>query len=196
MAQLPEDPEQVSVASGETDAYPTVWTFEKVEEVRVFVAPDDKGAFVEQVRGVDFTVAAGDWLNDGAELVFAPGRRPPAGARVLRQRRSPVRQDKPFGDLEDFKPLESEQAYDRLTRMAQENRVEAARAAAFPPGEAGQSFPPTAARIETMPIFDNNGDLRVMPAVDVLNSIGATFEDDGAWGAASDPLTYDDGAFA
>ncbi len=196
MAQLPEHPEQVSVASGETDAFATVWTFEREAEVRVAVAAHAAAPFVEAVAGVDYDVAPGDWLNDGASIVFKPGRRPPAGAMVLRQRRSPVRQDEPFGDLETFRPLQSERAYDRLTRIGQENRIQLGRAAAFPPGEEGQTFPPAMARASTVPVFDDAGTLRVLPVIEVLNSIGMTFEDDGAWGAASDPLTYDDGAFA
>lgn len=195
MAQLPETPESVSVASGETDAYPTVWTFERVEEVRVAVAADAAAPFVEAVRGVDFEVAPGDWLNDGADVVFLPGKRPPEGARVLRQRRSPIRQDEPFGDLETFRPQQSEQAYDRLTRVAQEVAVEAGRALAFPPGEGGQVVPPAEGRRETMPWFDGAGDLQVMDFPAAFNRVGGDFDDWGLWGGQTDPLTKDYGAF-
>ncbi|WP_138141244.1 hypothetical protein [Brevundimonas vancanneytii] len=70
------------------------------------------------------------------------------------------------------------------------------RALLFPIGERPVELPLSDRRRETVPVFDGNGDLIVMPVVRVLNEIGVTFVDDGAWGTGSDPLTYDDGAFA
>lgn len=157
MAQLPQNPEEVSVASGETDIYPTVWTFELSDEVRVAVAANANAPFVEASAGVDYDILPGDWLSDGADIAFLPGKRPPAGALVLRQRRTRMRQDEPFGDLEAFRPLQSEQAYDRLTRMIQDARAVADRSLTAPPNEEGGELPRVHLRALKLLAFDAQG---------------------------------------
>lgn len=139
MAQLPENPEQVSVASGATDVFPTVWTFEDANQVVVSV--DAGVGFVELREGVDYDVSPGDWLSGGADIIFRPGKRPASGDKVARVRRTPVRQDEEFGDLEEFRPRQSEWSYDRLTRMIQERDAVGRRAVTVPLGDDGLELP-------------------------------------------------------
>ena len=184
MAQAIQTPETVSDADGVVTTFPTVWTFEEAADVRVVVQIE--GAQFVQDRGVDYQLGAGDWLTNGADVVFQPGHVPPAGAKVIRQRLTPPKQLFPFGDMEAFKPQASEQAYDRLTRMIQDDRILQARALAVPSGEAGYVLPTREKRREMIPTFNGDGDLMLVPAVDVLNEIGLSFVDDGPWGAATD----------
>ncbi|MFC5374730.1 hypothetical protein ACFPIF_19395 [Brevundimonas faecalis] len=85
---------------------------------------------------------------------------------------------------------------EELQAQHQEARRDLGRALMFPLGEAPAELPLAIRRRSTIPVFDGAGALIVVPALTVLNEIGMTLQDDGAWGAASDPLTHDDGAFA
>lgn len=181
MAQLPEDPEQVSVASGETDVYATVWTFEEASQV--VVAVDHGSGFVELTRGVDYDLQPGDWLNAGADIVFRPGRRPAAGARVARLRRSTIRQDEAFGDLQTFKPLQSERGYDRLTRMVQEERARGERALKVSPGEAGLDLPTVAARAGRLLAFNDDGEVALLDGQDFKGDPGGNVMSVGLFSA-------------
>lgn len=193
MAQANENPNTVSIASGTTDVFATEWTFERVEDVRMLV---DLGAgFVEQERGVAYVVAPGDWLANGANLVFQPGYRPPAGTAVWRSRNTAPQQPAQFGDLSAFRPTQNEEALDRLTRMQQEARSDLARTLQLPPGEGGILLPGAEGRGGRLLAFDAAGGVNLIDAVAVLSTVGV-FVDDGAWGDASEPLTHDDGPFA
>ncbi len=162
MAQAIQTPEQVSTATGVENTFATVWTFEAAAEVRVIV--EVAGVQTVQVQGVDYDVAAGTWLTDGANCVFRAGRLPPNGARVIRQRVTPAQQVEPFGDNEKFRPLQSEKAYDRLTRQVQEERAKTARAVTLPFGEPGLTLPRVAARADGVAIFDDAGEFDVIPS--------------------------------
>ncbi|MBX9706859.1 MAG: hypothetical protein K2X61_02870 [Caulobacteraceae bacterium] len=142
MAQAVENPEQITVASGTTDVFATVWTFEDDSEVEVSVDAGD--GYVVKTAGVHYDVSAGDWLNDGADVVFRAGQRPAAGHKVLRRRRTPRKQEVAFGDTSRFQPTASEAAYDRQTRMIQELTAEVGRAVVVPPG----ATPPTIEDLE------------------------------------------------
>lgn len=160
MAQNVETPETVSVASGATDVFATVWTFERTEDVTVSV--EIGGVTAEAEQGVAYQILPGDWLSDGADLVFQPGHRPPAGARVIRRRETTVEQVQPLGDLATFRPLLNEAAFDRLTRMLQEERTRGSRGVMSPVGEAGLVLPVQAVRADRFLTFDGNGDLRTV----------------------------------
>lgn len=157
MAQDVEIPEQITVASGLTDVFPTVWTFEAASEVEVSV--DIGEGFVVKMEGVHYDVTPGDWLNAGADVVFRAGQRPAAGHRVRRRRRTPLQQAVAFGDLERFQPIASEAAYDRQTRMIQEVAADVGASVKVPPGEAPVILAPVAERADRMAAFDEDGRL-------------------------------------
>ena len=143
MAQDVETPETVSVASGAVDVFSTGWTFEKADNVIVEIVAN--GVLASQVQGVAYDLTPGDWLSDGADVVFRPGFRPQAGSLVVRRRVTPIGQvqGQALGDLNTFRPASNEAAFDRLTRIAQEQRVALGRAVAVGPGET----PPTPAAL-------------------------------------------------
>lgn len=155
MAVNPETPESISVADGSTDVFDTGWTFEAAAEVVVSVEID--GVATVQAQGEDYTVGAGDWLTDGADVTFLPGHRPPSGARVIRQRRTAKRQDEPFGDQETFRPLQSEAAFDRLTRQTQDMSAVLDRSLTFPVGEQGLTLARAADRAGTLFVWSDDG---------------------------------------
>lgn len=78
---------------------------------------------------------------------------------------------------------------------AQEAARDLARSLRLPPGESGADLPPQARRRHTILGFDGVGALTPVPILNVLDEIGLSFVDDGAWGQAGEPITYDDGAF-
>lgn len=155
MAQDLESPEQVSVADGAVASFATIFTFEFASEVRVTV--DDGDGAVLQTEGVDYDLSAGDWLTAGANVVFRAGHVPADGAKVGRQRITRPEQPEPFGDLEAFRPVQSETAYDRLTRGAQDARAALARALSAPLGETGFELEPQATREGGVAEFRNGG---------------------------------------
>jgi hypothetical protein len=152
MAQVVENPEKVDVADGGTDVFATTWTFERAEEVEVAV--DDGDGFIVQPQGVAYLLTVGDWLNAGADCIFQVGYRPSSGARVLRRRVTPIQQVEPFGDQASFQPSQSEAAYDRLTRMGQEQAARQGRSLSVPLGEAGLTIPGEASRAGALLAFD------------------------------------------
>jgi len=182
MAQPLETPETVSVASGATDVFATVWTFEREADVQLSVEID--GVATLQEQGVDYVVQAGDWLNDGADLVFQAGKRPPAGARVIRARVTAARQSEPLGDLESFRPLLNEKAFDRLTRMVQEERARGGRALVMPVGVSGGHVPWSADMGERFVTIGTDGAPRVVErpedfdGLNKLNRVGDNLLED------------------
>lgn len=203
MAQAAQTPEQASIADGATSTFPISFTFADPAEVRVSV--DSGSGPVNQQPGSDFTVS-------GASIVFLPGKTPPEGARVARRRSTPVAQPEPFGDQMAFRPLANEGAFDRLTRIAQENRALAGRGIRTPVGEPGIELAPAADREGFVPLFTDGGlgrldepevvvatnaEGRAYPLAinNLLLSIGVDLIDDGEWLGGLDPETEDDGVW-
>lgn len=155
MAQAIETPEQVSLADGATASFPLAFTFEARAEIVVTVTVD--GVKSVKALGTDYAIPDGDWLNAGGAVVFLAGKLPPAGARVGRRRQTPIAQPEPFGDQGSFRPVANETAFDRLTRMAQENRAGLSRGVAAPLGEPGLELPLATVREGGLAAFAGGG---------------------------------------
>lgn len=168
MAEPLTTPESVSIADGVVTSFATNWTFEYAAEVRVTVDGQAKA------EGVHYDLSAGAWLASGANVVFRAGHVPVAGARVVRSRVTLAQQLEPFGDQEAFRPLLSERAYDRLTRKAQDQQVETARALQVPPGETATDLPLAPDRRGRVLGFADTADA---PAVAVPNDSVAVASD-------------------
>jgi len=151
MAQVPETPEQASVADGATASFPISFTFEAAEEVRVAVVTA-AGVRTDQTLDVDYVIS-------GANVVFLSGHFPPSGARVERRRQTAVEQPVPFGDDATFRPTANEAGFDVLTRMVQEDRARGDRGLSVPIGETGTVLAPASVRASALPVWDAAGDL-------------------------------------
>lgn len=210
MAQEIETPEQVSVADGATASFPLSFTFAGREEIVVTVTL--AAVTTVQVLGVDYLVPDADWLNSGGSVVFQSGHLPASGARVGRRRRTPVEQPQAFGDDGSFRPVANEDAFDKLTRVAQEHGARIDRGLEVPLGEPGLQLPALSARDGRLPFFDDGGlttfsgsEVVValdatgravgMPVVNLLTDLGVDLYDDGTWLEGQDPATNDDGVW-
>lgn len=78
---------------------------------------------------------------------------------------------------------------------AQEAARDFERSLRLPLGETGVDLPTPSGRRNTILGFDASGAPTSVPILNVLDEIGLSFVDDGAWGQAGEPITHDDGAF-
>lgn len=166
--------------------FATVWTYADPAEVQVVVVDVDG---VEDVLTVttDYTLAAtgGDSLANGGGVTLQAGAVPDGawdGQRLVLRRVTAASQPSSFVDVAGFRPQDVAASLDRLTRSAQEQKVESARAVRAPLGEAGHSLPSRAALADKFLVGDGDGNLVALGdeaaaellAADVVAGIVAT----------------------
>lgn len=127
MTVIPETPRISYVGDGTTAAFATGFTFELALELTVWRgAPTyedccEAPAYADlYALNVDYTIDAGDWLEDGGTVRFAAHAIPAADQLVTIMRTTPPDQPEAFGDHETFQPEQHEFTLDRITRMIQE----------------------------------------------------------------------------
>ena len=126
--------------------------YETDTEIQVIIETDGvEGAALTATT--QYTISGATPLVSGGSVVLNASVRPGANwtsdgksRRLILRRQTVVDQPRPFGDAARFQPGASEQAFDKLTRAAQDLLSRAVRAAMVPQGESPLSFPPLAAR--------------------------------------------------
>lgn len=176
------------LATAGQDAFPADFPILKCEAVVVRI---ERGGEVLERTGAAVVVSA------QSETGFTATVTPPceAGDRVWVYSRLPAerrRAHTPYGAVRT-QTLEGDA--EEFQGQHQEARRDLDRALMFPMGERAPEFPLIAQRLETVPIFDINGDLQVMPIPEAVNTMGGEFADYGPWSVDDGQLTKDFGAF-
>ena len=161
---VPSEVTETSYALAGTSLGPfnTAWSYEDADDVLVFIDVGEAGPQLQTIN-VDYTLAAvGDPTTGGGNvtlLAAALDGQPSwaANSAITLKRQTSEDQPSALGEEEEFSPTLYEQALDHLDRQIEDVRQTGNRAAAFPVGEAGQTFADAIPRSNKLVGFDNEG---------------------------------------